>query len=635
MSWYEPHPFPRFRDYAPSIAIPSVYWDVESPEQRIRAICEILGRVVSYADEMGIEVTRISELLAEIEAGHLDPMIEAAIATWFDENEPEIVANISSLSYRMGEAETDIENLERIINAISHQTIITVEEYGAIGDGVTDSTASIQQAIAENPNHLIAFRGGDYVVSNTIHCWGNFGGQKIDLGGAHINWTGGHGIAAFSIDRTDRLQQGDYLYDYLDRNPIESECRLMNGTIAGADIGIDVKGFHSIVDNFKILGANIAGIRVGDIETHISIQAMITNCLIMKRSIDTLWSEQAEVNAQSLNACDAAIICYDPDSLFSNINVNRYSVSVRIHAGGQFFSNCHFTCQYKNARNAVAESAAVVFDLWTPTSIYTDVFDSCYFDNHKYCLYTDTPPRHVIQVTDGQYFNSNRQIADTVPSYQCYMAKGFQYLRVRDFNVVPGSRCQFIPAKLILLGDGYQALTLCDEEYTPNIYALADTAHVFYTANQKAIAGKIYDVIRPANEISNGANQCVGCIVVPGSTVNRMNPVKIVVSDRFYLWFEGLLRWTGSQLVFHDVITHGSSLDRYSLWFGDIETITLENRSFCMIPIYIHANRDFSNTPIYMSASPDNTNTTVFFNAGGLKSHSSTGYLLQHNFSAT
>lgn len=97
MSWYEPHPFPRFRDYAPSIAIPSVYWDVESAEQRTRAICEILGRVVSYADEMGIEVTRISELLAEIEAGHLDPMIEAAIAEWFDENEPEIMLDIQAL----------------------------------------------------------------------------------------------------------------------------------------------------------------------------------------------------------------------------------------------------------------------------------------------------------------------------------------------------------------------------------------------------------------------------------------------------------------------------------------------------------------------------------------------------------
>ena len=97
MSWYEPHPFPRFRDYAPSIAIPSVYWDVESAEQRVRAICEILGRVVAYADEMGIEVTRISELLAEIEAGHLDPMIEAAIEEWFNENEPDIMRVLNKL----------------------------------------------------------------------------------------------------------------------------------------------------------------------------------------------------------------------------------------------------------------------------------------------------------------------------------------------------------------------------------------------------------------------------------------------------------------------------------------------------------------------------------------------------------
>lgn len=110
MSWYEPHPFPRFRDYAPSIAIPSVYWDVESAEQRTRAICEILGRVVSYADEMGIEVTRISELLAEIEAGHLDPMIEAAIYDWFVENEPFIVQDINNLKNVLPITEFDDDN---------------------------------------------------------------------------------------------------------------------------------------------------------------------------------------------------------------------------------------------------------------------------------------------------------------------------------------------------------------------------------------------------------------------------------------------------------------------------------------------------------------------------------------------
>ena len=135
MSWYEPHPFPRFRDYAPSIAIPSVYWDVESPEQRIRAICEILGRVVCYADELGIEVTHISELLAEIEAGHLDPMIEAAIEDWFEENEPDIMRDLNLINDiipswrfqphntvydaiqtqagRIDDANADIENLEQ------------------------------------------------------------------------------------------------------------------------------------------------------------------------------------------------------------------------------------------------------------------------------------------------------------------------------------------------------------------------------------------------------------------------------------------------------------------------------------------------------------------------------------------
>lgn len=88
----------RFAFWNPGTwSIPTLYWDAFSEEQRIHAICKQLGKVIAYADYLGINVDDIAARLQAIEEGQLDPIIIAAIEEWFEEHQAEILSEISDL----------------------------------------------------------------------------------------------------------------------------------------------------------------------------------------------------------------------------------------------------------------------------------------------------------------------------------------------------------------------------------------------------------------------------------------------------------------------------------------------------------------------------------------------------------
>ena len=344
------------------------------------------AQIEQYRQEVLSYSTRIDGIEDDLE------QFETDIAFQMGTLSTGLTEMIQSETTNREQADSNLQTqIDNINTGLTQNKTITVEDYGAVGDGVTDSTAAIQQAIAENPNCIVDFKGGTYIISDTIHCWGNRGGQVIDLGGSFIIWQGtSQTDEMFSIDRTDRLEDGDYLYPYYtELSPQESECRFMNGTIRAGGCGIYARAFHTMIDNVKILDATQAAIKIGDPTDHISTQCKITDVMIMRSAnYAEYWSEQASALNVSLDDVACGIEVYDPDNNFSDINVNRYAVCVRIHTGGQTFENCHFTEQYKERRAALANTAAVVFTLDNPNSVYTNIFDTCYFDNPKYCNQT-------------------------------------------------------------------------------------------------------------------------------------------------------------------------------------------------------------------------------------------------------
>lgn len=148
-----------FRTYAPSIPMPSIYWDVRSPEQRVHMICKWLGVVIEYCNATGQQVDDIKQTLDDIESGRLDPMIEDAIAQWFIDNQPEIMKDIADLE------DADITINERIDNTIQ-RIIDNASEHHYHMLGITDDIGvneSIMQGgcWVDSDNMIIAYQHED------------------------------------------------------------------------------------------------------------------------------------------------------------------------------------------------------------------------------------------------------------------------------------------------------------------------------------------------------------------------------------------------------------------------------------------------------------------------------------------
>ena len=83
--------FAGFTDFTPTI--PKMYWDVESQEQRIHAICKQLHKLVCYADMLGDKINLNREDIDELqrlfekfmESGFDDYYAEQ-VEKWIDEH---------------------------------------------------------------------------------------------------------------------------------------------------------------------------------------------------------------------------------------------------------------------------------------------------------------------------------------------------------------------------------------------------------------------------------------------------------------------------------------------------------------------------------------------------------------------
>lgn len=153
--------FAGFTEFTTSV--PKIYWDVKSQEQRVLGICKLLGKVICYADMLGENVDEIKKMLQEILDGTLDPMIEAAIEAWFDENEPQIELDIAALKAALPLSEFDAENtvkdyidsvkstIDGIIPTSSFDSEHTVKDYiDASDDTLAGYIDTLQALIPAN-----------------------------------------------------------------------------------------------------------------------------------------------------------------------------------------------------------------------------------------------------------------------------------------------------------------------------------------------------------------------------------------------------------------------------------------------------------------------------------------------------
>lgn len=102
-----PHfpPYPGWVEGAP--VIPQEYWDVYSSEQRIKAVCEWLEKIVDFLN--GVDIPQTNQLLREVEAlqaeferfkesGFVDYYAEQ-IRDWINENVPYLFETFAKMVF--------------------------------------------------------------------------------------------------------------------------------------------------------------------------------------------------------------------------------------------------------------------------------------------------------------------------------------------------------------------------------------------------------------------------------------------------------------------------------------------------------------------------------------------------------
>ena len=90
-------PYASFTSFTP--VLPAFYYDVYSSEQRVKAICKEIDKLIEYADMLGVnlntthdDVVKLQQELENLKNGGLLDFYEKQIAAWIDANMERIMS---------------------------------------------------------------------------------------------------------------------------------------------------------------------------------------------------------------------------------------------------------------------------------------------------------------------------------------------------------------------------------------------------------------------------------------------------------------------------------------------------------------------------------------------------------------
>lgn len=294
---------------------------------------------------------------------------------------------------------TVADNITRIENKFIDSKLITVEDYGAIGNGVIDCSNAIQQAIDENPNSTIYFRGGTYLITKTIFLNGDVGSTRLDLNGSCVKWNGssstwneGNPVSLFA--NHCGIMSNPHVMFAIERRVTGLDTgrgTICNGTIdcnLKADIAIQNVSFISMFENLRVQNFMYAGIFNGTYDgqqydmtgtvvssSGASTQIMIDSCYFTRNGN---WSVRNT----------SAIFITFPDNQIDNVVTNRTKYGITLRVGGNSVSNTHITIQYETLPS-VGNFQGCDVRLWPLNSGATqfNIFENCYFNCGRYVFY--------------------------------------------------------------------------------------------------------------------------------------------------------------------------------------------------------------------------------------------------------
>lgn len=239
---------------------------------------------------------------------------------------------------------------------------ISVKDYGAKGDGVTDDTAAIQKAIDNNQLKDIIFPVGTYIISKSIITSAN-DSEKVRLllgnavikassafpSGSYMITVGGKGTAKFGYG----AQHDTGVYGgILDGNSV-------------ADGGIHLTGVHQAhLLNTVIKEVNQIGACVDKPQTSISSDAYISGLMLAGKSIS--------------GSIGLKVDGYDNNIKY--IRTSAFQKGIQLNGGGNFLTECH---PLYNGATFPDWDNSVGFEI----NCANQFLEGCYSDNFRFAIH--------------------------------------------------------------------------------------------------------------------------------------------------------------------------------------------------------------------------------------------------------
>lgn len=415
----------------------------------------------------------------------------------------------AALGTRITEAETAIEDeaqaraaadveINNAIEAIERAILVCVDNFGAIGDGVTDSTQAIKDAMAAYPNGHVTlyFKQGIYCISETIMLTGDVNSVDLELNGCTLKWIGddssawSEGDAVTYIEGSERVTSNPIVMIGVERQPSEGDrvanrTSIRNGVIDcnyRASIAIQSVSFLTQMHNLRIHNFQYAGILVGTLngQGSLSGQNQISDCYFTRG------------DDMSGRAGVSAIMLTFPDNNVVNCITNRTRYGITLRKGGNSISNTHITIQYPSLPSVSAYNAdnSANVRLWPLSAGDNQLnnFSNMYFNMGVYVFYTyrdssQTFPGANLRtsVTNSNYiFYSTTQFGQLFRPVW-YGGMWYGVITTSQCNVIYGDYCQMLPYQTPDEPSIFVARA-CEMSFN-NLLAPHEHSYLFDTAN--------------------------------------------------------------------------------------------------------------------------------------------------------
>ena len=369
------------------------------------------------------------------------------------------------------------------------QNLVFVENYGAIGDGITDCTEAIQTAINENPFSKIKFKGGKYMVTSSIQLT-DFNGCCLDLGGCVL-------FAGAIMDSILIVSNPNGVY---------SSNMIINGTIDAdnkANYCILLKGYVNMFENLTLLDPIISC--VNDDDTSSSPQKIFNNIYCGKKDSSPSWSE---------NSVSIAMIL-SHDCILNNIHIGRFQKGIKFTGEDNLINNVHIWTQFKQSDIDVN-----VFNM-TQAIIFKDSLSisNFYLDNFKYGIVSTNNGAVIVY---GLYV---LQIGVTSANVIAYIVKDVSNYKLDIVSITSTTNIRINPE----LNKGYisYAHNYADIKITAPSY---NEPLQMFDLHDCVTSGQSRFVIN--GEFAEGQKLKIGTIKVPSLSLETC--CQIIISNRQY-----------------------------------------------------------------------------------------------------